>query len=67
MRAALWIITLFFSLTALAEAKQVTITLDDDSVVEGRLIDRLPDGYLLRVGQANRLISYQSVKSLQDQ
>lgn len=50
---------------ARAQASEERVHIETDAgVVEGTIIDRLPDGYLLRTGSGTRVIPYASVKSL---
>lgn len=51
---------------ALAQSAGDRVRISTDAgVVEGTLIDRLQDGYLVRVGTASRVIAYDSVRSIE--
>jgi hypothetical protein len=55
---ALW------SLPAAAQSNGDNVRIEtSEGVVEGTLIDKLPDGYLVRVGDATKVVRYADVKS----
>jgi hypothetical protein len=56
---ALW------SLPAAAQANGDNVRIETSAgVVEGTLLDKLPDGYLVRVGEATKVVRYGDVKSI---
>ncbi len=67
-RLAGWATGVVLTLAVSAAAAQAvgdTVRIEtESSTIEGQLVDRLPDGYLVRVGDKSEVVPYTSVKSI---
>jgi hypothetical protein len=63
--AAVVVALTLVALPAAAQSNGDSVRIETSSgVVEGTLIDKLPDGYLVRVGDATQVVRYTDVKSI---
>jgi hypothetical protein len=65
LRSAIVIAAMLVAIPAAAQSNGDAVKIETSTgTVEGTLVDKLPDGYLVRVGEETQIVKYTDVKSI---